>query len=65
MSNYPDGISEVNAPWNACDPWVGRECCECSRCKSVDKGEEFVCVYDIDDIVTVDPRQAACEGFEG
>lgn len=69
MGNYPDGTwdGDPRAPWNASDPWEGRECGECRYCVMVK--DVFVCLFEAcengdPEIEIVHPRDCACESFK-
>lgn len=69
--NMPDGVSETStsAPWNRPDPWSGRTCGDCRNatdCRMLDGTKRLVCVDALAvEAIEVDPREAACEAFEG
>ena len=68
--NLPAGCFEtdLDAPWNQPDPWVGRKCGECTHCATVklpDGSKINVCAYDPSDVMeTIDPSAPAEECFE-
>lgn len=71
--NLPPGCfeSDPRAPWNAPNPWEGRECRECRFFGSVSGGPltATICAYDAmtgegPDVEAVAGYDGACECFE-
>ena len=68
--NLPPGTwgGDPRAPWNAPDPWEGRECGDCRHCrltKMLDGSETHDCVHPENDCAyEIDPKAPACEAFE-
>ena len=65
MSNYPDGVTEENAPWNNPEPWEREECYTCKWCRKVKDEDFYLCTYpDLDELEYTNQENDACDSWE-